>query len=304
MAYLSKYGVARKIRIPMVKRGVVDHAVGADWTPATGDVKISKDGGATANITTLPTAIAMGNSAIWEFPISATEMQAAQVNVTIADTATKAVEDSAFDLETYGHASGQHQVDLADSVRAGLTALPNAAANAAGGLPISAAGALDLDEMNVDIEAIETATTAAAIRAAVGLASANLDTQLTTIDDFLDTEIAAILVATTTTLDDYVDDLELRLTAALATALQAHSLGIGRLVVDAGSSTTTVVFKTVNGAGASATDDFYKGRSIVFTSGALLLQATSISSYTGATKTATVPTLTGTPADNVTAVIV
>jgi len=36
-------------------------------------------------------------------------------------------------------------IDLDDSVRAGLTALPNAAADAAGGLPISDAGGLDLD---------------------------------------------------------------------------------------------------------------------------------------------------------------
>jgi len=35
--------------------------------------------------------------------------------------------------------------DLTDSVRLGLTALPNAAADAAGGLPISDAGGLDLD---------------------------------------------------------------------------------------------------------------------------------------------------------------
>lgn len=37
---------------------------------------------------------------------------------------------------------------------------------------------------------------AAGVRSAVGLASANLDTQLTTIDDFLDTEIAAIKAKT------------------------------------------------------------------------------------------------------------
>ena len=36
-------------------------------------------------------------------------------------------------------------VDLRDSVRGGMTALPNAAADAAGGLPISDAGGLDLD---------------------------------------------------------------------------------------------------------------------------------------------------------------
>lgn len=37
--------------------------------------------------------------------------------------------------------------DLEDSVRAGLTALPNAAADAAGGLPISDAGGFDVDSL-------------------------------------------------------------------------------------------------------------------------------------------------------------
>ena len=46
--------------------------------------------------------------------------------------------------------------DNQDAVHGGMSALPNAAANAAGGLPISIAGALDLDEMNADIEAIQT----------------------------------------------------------------------------------------------------------------------------------------------------
>lgn len=105
--FKSKYGVARHIYIPIVKRAVVDHAVSADWTPSAGDVKISKDGGATANVANLPVAIAMGNSAIWDFSLSATEMQAAQIVVTVADSATKAVEDTGFIIETYGHGSAQ-----------------------------------------------------------------------------------------------------------------------------------------------------------------------------------------------------
>lgn len=48
--------------------------------------------------------------------------------------------------------------DNADAVHGGMTALPNAAANAAGGLPVSIAGGLDLDEMNADVEAIQTST--------------------------------------------------------------------------------------------------------------------------------------------------
>jgi len=49
-------------------------------------------------------------------------------------------------------------VDLRDSVRGGMTALPNAAADAAGGLPISDAGGLNLDAMNTNVNDIETDT--------------------------------------------------------------------------------------------------------------------------------------------------
>jgi len=112
VADLYKYGVAVHIYKPIIKRGVVDFAVGADWTPAAGDVKISKDGGAAANVTNLPTAITMGNTAMWDFSLTATEMQAAKVAITVADSATKAVEDNMFELQTYGNASAQHVLDL------------------------------------------------------------------------------------------------------------------------------------------------------------------------------------------------
>ena len=45
-----------------------------------------------------------------------------------------------------------------DGVRGGMTALPNAAADAAGGLPISDAGALDLDDLKADVTEIRTDT--------------------------------------------------------------------------------------------------------------------------------------------------
>lgn len=63
---------------------------------------------------------------------------ARQVRIAIYDGAAAAIlqKDLIVDLVAY---------DPADSVRLGLTALPNAAADAAGGLPISDAGGLDLD---------------------------------------------------------------------------------------------------------------------------------------------------------------
>lgn len=73
------------------------------------------------------------------------------------------------------------------------------------------------DNLPASPAATSDCITAAGVRSAVGLASANLDTQLTTIDDFLDTEVAAIKAktdnlpaspaneATLTTIAGYID---------------------------------------------------------------------------------------------------
>jgi len=113
-AILRKYatGAGADVHIPIIKRAVVDFAVGADWTPATGDVKITIDGGATANIATLPVVLAMGNSALWKFVFSNAELTGKKIVVTVADSATKAVEDQCIMIETHGHASAQYVPDF------------------------------------------------------------------------------------------------------------------------------------------------------------------------------------------------
>lgn len=111
---MSKYGVARDLYFPVIKRASMDFAVAADWTPATGDTKISKNGGATANTTNNPTHVGNG---IWKLTLTATEMQAALVAITIIDSATKAVEDQFIGLETYGNASAQHEFDFDTAVQ-------------------------------------------------------------------------------------------------------------------------------------------------------------------------------------------
>lgn len=121
--------------------------------------------------------------------------------------------------------------------------LPNAAPDAAGGLPISDAGGLDIDTLLARLDAaittrsshsaadvwavatrVLTAGTnialakgtgvtgfndldAAGVRAAVGLASANLDTQLAAIAGYIDTEIGAIISALST-LDGKADGIK------------------------------------------------------------------------------------------------
>ena len=112
------------IRIPIIKRAVVDFAVGADWTPAAGDVKIAIDGASAANVTNLPTAVAMGNTAYWEFILTAAELTCKSCVVTVADSATKAVEDQAFIVETFGHASAMYPADFSlDNLPANVTQL-------------------------------------------------------------------------------------------------------------------------------------------------------------------------------------
>lgn len=108
MADLVKYGVEYVFLVPIIKRGVLDFSATGDWTPATGDVKISQNEGAFSNIGTLPTAV--GNH--WKFTVSATELQTARVVLQVIDSATKAVEDQAIHIHTYGNASAQHAFDL------------------------------------------------------------------------------------------------------------------------------------------------------------------------------------------------
>lgn len=154
MQFIRKYGTAAKVRIPVVKASSADFAVSGDWTPATGDVKISKDGGNVANITTLPVAV----GALWEFAISATEMQAAEITIQVVDAATKAVQDQAVSIITFGNASAALQIDWSDSVRAGLTALPNVASGSAGAIPTTGTGAnqISVTSGGVDIQTIKT----------------------------------------------------------------------------------------------------------------------------------------------------
>ena len=115
MPFLRKYGTGTgaDVIIPIIKRGVVDFAVTADWSPASGDVKVSKDGGTEANIGTLP--VINGTSG-WKFVFADAELQCKSLTIRVVDSATKAIEDQFLVVETYGHASAMYPVDLSASV--------------------------------------------------------------------------------------------------------------------------------------------------------------------------------------------
>lgn len=100
----------------------------------------------------------------------------------------------------------------------------------------------DLDSLN-DLDA-------AGIRTAVGLASANLDTQLAAIDNFLDTEVAAILVDTGTTLDGKLNTIDTVVDAIKAKTDQFTFTQTGE--VDA--NVQSINDNALTGGGASAAD--------------------------------------------------
>jgi len=219
-AFERKYGTGTgaDIWIPIIKAGEVNFAVSGDWTPATGDVKITKDGGTAANIGTLPVALTMGNTALWKFVFADAELQAAEIVVTISDSSTKAVEDQSIIIDTYGNASAQHAVNRDDIVRSGLTALPNAAADAAGGLPISDAGGQNVDAAITSIAAIEV-DTSTTLQGELDAIQAAVITNATGAD--IAADVIAMKIDTAATL---VDTAEIGAAGAGLTAITTQQL--------------------------------------------------------------------------------
>lgn len=75
----------------------------------------------------------------------------------------------------------------------------------------------------------------------------------------------------------------------------------------AGSDTTHVVMNAstgIDGAAPSATNDFYNGAVLIFTSGAMAGQRTSVTAYVGSTQTLTVTAVTGSAASGVSFILV
>ena len=120
LAFLPiKYATAVTIPFTVIKRGVVDFAVGADWTPATGDVKVRQDAGAFANVGTLPSVL---SGADWGQPLTTGETTGKFVSVQIVDSATKAIEDQELICFTYGHANAYWPFDLSQALPTNFSA--------------------------------------------------------------------------------------------------------------------------------------------------------------------------------------
>lgn len=125
--FQRKYGVlttgGTNIIIPIVKAGDTEFADSGDWTPGAGGVKVSKNGGASANIANLPTFL---TGIGWVFILTAAELTCKTLSVMISDA--EDIEDQFFIVETFGNASAMIPADISETVlKLRETLYPNAA---------------------------------------------------------------------------------------------------------------------------------------------------------------------------------
>lgn len=219
---LRKYNTATTILFELYQTDGVDLRV--DAAHASGDTTIMKDEGTPTNTTNG----FVDEGEIYSLALTATEMQAARIVIKIVDQSTKVWLDKIVVIETYGHASAQHGFDFSVAVQdvnvsKWLSGTPNAlqsgrvdtyiGAVAAGVIAAGsfAAGALDAvwSTATRTLTAISDSSGVTTLLARLTAIRAglldNLDaaistrasqTSLDTVDDYIDTEMAAIKAKT------------------------------------------------------------------------------------------------------------
>ena len=279
-AFSMPYGkaVLNDITIPIIKAGSDDFAVGGDWTPQAGDVKLSKDAAAANNIGTLPTYV---TNVGWKFVFTAAELQARHININIVDSATKAIKDQHFVIETFGHASANTIFDLNDATPTvnvtqinGSTAPPELMQKSIFNTGTAEAGststtfeidtdtlftANEFNELNLLITGGTGAGQMAKIRRNVGNKAYIYGTWVTTPD------------ATST----YI---------VYGPKISDPNRVLYQGLCQAGSTSSTIKFDT----GASSVNDFYNRRIVRVVNGTGIGQERTIYNYDGPTRVATI----------------
>jgi len=115
-AQLRKYDQGTTIYFPLVELAGVNFAT-TGVSCATGDVKISKNGGAPTNATNCFDQGGVGNplagTGIYRQQLTSTEMQGAEIVIVIKDqTNPKVWLDDAIVIDTYGNVLAQHPMDF------------------------------------------------------------------------------------------------------------------------------------------------------------------------------------------------
>lgn len=207
-----------------------------------------------------------------------------------------------------------------------LTGLNDIAATAI----VSAGAITTLSGAVVNVDTVDTCTTNSDMRGtdSAALASVCTETRLSELDavtagkmanqvDIIQVDTTTDIPATITTLQADTDDIQSRLPAALVgglmsadvTAISTSTIAADNLEKSTlqiipgsceGTPTTTVIQTDLADAG----DDVYIGRTVIFTSGAAINEATDITDYTGATGTLTVTALASAPSASDTFIVI
>lgn len=219
----------------------------------------------------------------------------------LADTSTDGVVVAAASKTGYALADATSDAVIADAVW-------NAAVITYGG--VGSYGEL-AEAVGVDVAGLDGAAMRGTDSAA--LASVCTEARLSELDaatpgkaateiDLIKTDVASILVDTGTTLDGRIPaalvggKMDSNASAIAGVAAAATNLAASAGVIYVGSVTGAAATTTlIDSALTEAAADFWKGRIVIFTSGALKYQATDITAFDPVTDKLTFTALTGTP---------
>ncbi len=254
-------------------------------TIASGDFKVSIDGGAFANLATLPVVTPSGGRAV-KISLSAGEMNGDNIFVQCVDASGAEWCDLCFNIPTaarqiddlaYPTTSGRSMdVDTDGAVEANVTKIGNDAQSATDLKDFADAGYDPATNKVEGVKLADTLTTYTGNTPQTGDVYPKVDTEIATLIGLLDTEIA---------------DIQSRLPAALvggkmdsvasASVLESIVLASGTAQAGASGSITLA-------AGASSVNDFYKGSLIKIYGGTGAPQVRLITAYNGTSKEATI----------------
>ncbi len=287
-------------------------------TLAVGDVKVSTDGGAMNNITTLPVVTPAASKSI-KVDLSAAEMNGDNIVVIFSDavgaewcdayisiqTSTRQMDDMAFPavsgrsiaIDASGNVVLQ-AVTHTGAVVPTVTTLTNDAGITQAGADkvwLSASRTLTAFSTALALSVWDVLTASIVTANSIGLLiKTNLDAVLSAIKAKTD--------SLTFTVANLIDANILRLNGVAASAqnLEKSASVIYRGSVTGVATTTTLI----DSALTQANTDHWKGRIVIFTSGALTYQATDITAFDPALDKLTFTALTNAPAGADTYVIV
>ena len=147
--------------------------------------------------------------------------------------------------------------DPQDTVRLGQTALPNAAADAAGGLPVSDAGGLDLDGLNTTVGTINTTTgTINTTTGTINTTTNTINTNLTTVDGIVDNILLDTNSLNSTKIPDTISlaNINAQVDSAIETYNLDHLMSAAAANTDVADN--SVIAKLVSSSSTADWDDF------------------------------------------------